>query len=140
MADPIFFERRNPVARELAPARLRSSRSSANTACLNKRDSWFWGCSAAQREQAPSPQRQRSGPMARALEPASFASNSAARTGRRFVLCLPLETPLMPVRHWQAVLLTLVVLCGLGGCSGNYKYNDNTYRPLGDPQAVNRGK
>jgi len=48
--------------------------------------------------------------------------------------------PLMPVRHWQAVLLTFVVLCGLGGCSGNYKYNDNTYRPLGDPQAVNRGK
>lgn len=48
--------------------------------------------------------------------------------------------PLMPVRDWQAVLLALVVLCGLGGCSGNYKYNDNTYRPLGDPQAVNRGK
>ncbi|AHF67723.1 MULTISPECIES: hypothetical protein [Pseudomonas] len=46
----------------------------------------------------------------------------------------------MSVRHWQAFLLTLVVLCGLGGCSGNYKFNDNTYRPLGDPQAVNRGK
>ncbi|MDA8486379.1 type VI secretion protein [Pseudomonas resinovorans] len=45
----------------------------------------------------------------------------------------------MPVRHWQAALLTLVVLCGLGGCSGNYKFNDSTYRPLGDPQAVNRG-
>ncbi|ABA77319.1 conserved hypothetical protein [Pseudomonas fluorescens Pf0-1] len=48
--------------------------------------------------------------------------------------------PLMSVRHWHAVLLTLVVLCGLGGCSGNYKFNDNDYRPLGDPQAVNRGK
>ncbi|KII37588.1 type VI secretion protein [Pseudomonas sp. 43A] len=46
----------------------------------------------------------------------------------------------MSVRHWQAALLTLVVLCGLGGCSGNYKFNDNDYRPLGDPQAVNRGK
>ena len=46
----------------------------------------------------------------------------------------------MSVCHWQAVFLTAVVLCGLGGCSGNYKDNDNTYRPLGDPQAVNRGK
>lgn len=46
----------------------------------------------------------------------------------------------MPVSHRRAVLLTLVVLCGLGGCSGNYKFNDDTYRPLGDPQAVNRGK
>jgi hypothetical protein len=48
--------------------------------------------------------------------------------------------PQMPVRCWQAFLLTLVVLFGLGGCSGNYKHDDNTYRPLGDPQAVNRGK
>ena len=46
----------------------------------------------------------------------------------------------MPTRYWQAALLTLVVLSGLGGCNANYKYNDNTYRPLGDPQAVNRGK
>ncbi|WP_207865408.1 type VI secretion protein [Pseudomonas sp. 58(2021)] len=46
----------------------------------------------------------------------------------------------MSVRHWHTVLLTLVVLCGLGGCSGNYKFNDNDYRPLGDPQAANRGK
>ncbi|WP_442107736.1 type VI secretion protein [Pseudomonas sp. NUPR-001] len=43
----------------------------------------------------------------------------------------------MPVRHWLVALLALIVL---GGCSGNYKFNDNTYRPLGDPQAVNRGK
>jgi hypothetical protein len=47
---------------------------------------------------------------------------------------------LMSLRHWSAVLLALVVLSGLGGCGGNYKFNDNTYRPLGDPQAVNRGK
>ncbi|WP_419712600.1 type VI secretion protein [Pseudomonas sp. NFX224] len=46
----------------------------------------------------------------------------------------------MPVRYWQAALLALVVLCGVVGCGGNYKFNDNTYRPLGDPQAVNRGK
>jgi hypothetical protein len=54
--------------------------------------------------------------------------------------CLRLETPLMPVRHWQAVLLALVVVCGVSGCNSNYKFNDNVYRPLGDPQAVNRGK
>ena len=46
----------------------------------------------------------------------------------------------MSIRHRQAVFLAIAVLCGLCGCSGNYKYNDNTYRPLGDPQAVNRGK
>lgn len=46
----------------------------------------------------------------------------------------------MPVRHWQAALLALIVLSGLSGCGGNYKFNDNTYRPLGDPQVVNRGK
>ena len=46
----------------------------------------------------------------------------------------------MPVRYWYTVLLFLVVLYGLSGCSGNYKFNDNAYRPLGDPQAVNRGK
>ncbi len=51
-----------------------------------------------------------------------------------------LGAPLMPVRHRHTVLLTLLVLCGLGGCSGNYKFNDDTYRPLGDPQAVSRGK
>ena len=66
------------------------------------------------------------------------ATNRLNRRGWRFVL--PLEIALMCIRHWQTVLLTLVVLCGLGGCSGNYKFNDNTYRPLGDPQSVNRGK
>ena len=50
----------------------------------------------------------------------------------------PLETPPMTARPWFAVLLTLAVLCG--GCSANFKFNDNSYRPLGDPQAVNRGK
>jgi hypothetical protein len=51
-----------------------------------------------------------------------------------------LEIFSMPVYSRQTVLLTLVVLLGLGGCSGNYKFNDSGYRPLGDPQAVNRGK
>ena len=46
----------------------------------------------------------------------------------------------MSVRQWPALLLALIVLSGLGGCSGNYKFNDDTYRPLGDPQAANRGK
>ncbi|MES2869348.1 MAG: type VI secretion protein [Pseudomonadota bacterium] len=46
----------------------------------------------------------------------------------------------MTVRHWPAVVLALAVLCSAGGCSGNYKFNDSSYRPLGDPQAVNRGK
>lgn len=46
----------------------------------------------------------------------------------------------MPVRNWPVVLLALVVVSGVGGCGGNYKFNDNTYRPLGDPHAVNRGQ
>lgn len=46
---------------------------------------------------------------------------------------------LMSARHRQAVLLTLLLLSGLSGCAGNYKFNDNLYRPLGDPQAANRG-
>ncbi|MEB0027940.1 type VI secretion protein [Pseudomonas sp. MH9.2] len=46
----------------------------------------------------------------------------------------------MSVRHWSAVLLALLVSSALGGCSGNYKFNDDTYRPLGDPHVVNRGK
>lgn len=46
----------------------------------------------------------------------------------------------MSVYSRQTALLTLAVLLGLGGCSGNYKFNDSSYRPLGDPQAANRGK
>ncbi len=67
------------------------------------------------------------------------ASECDTQTGRRLALSTVGDS-LMPVRYRPAVVLTLVLLCGLGGCSGNYKYNDNTYRPLGDPQAVNRGK
>lgn len=45
----------------------------------------------------------------------------------------------MPVLPWQAVLSTCVLFIVLGGCSGNYTFNDSDYRPLGDPEAVNRG-
>lgn len=46
----------------------------------------------------------------------------------------------MPVRPWQIAALLLALVLGLSACTGNYKFNDNEYRPLGDPQAVNRGK
>jgi len=36
-----------------------------------------------------------------------------------------------------ATLLALALY--LTGCSGNYKFSDDQYRPLGDPQAVQRG-
>lgn len=39
-------------------------------------------------------------------------------------------------RHTLA-LLTLA-LC-LTACTGNYKFSDDEYRPLGDPQAEKRG-
>jgi PBP1b-binding outer membrane lipoprotein LpoB len=35
-------------------------------------------------------------------------------------------------------LLTLAIF--LAGCSGNYKFNDDEYRPLGDPQAAKRSQ
>jgi outer membrane lipoprotein SlyB len=35
--------------------------------------------------------------------------------------------------------LALALLSALTGCSGNYKYSDDAYRPLGDPQAETRG-
>ena len=40
-------------------------------------------------------------------------------------------------RLYPAALLALA-LC-LAGCSGNYKFNDADYRPLGDPHVENRG-
>lgn len=43
----------------------------------------------------------------------------------------------MSLPSWRATLLALVVMTCLAGCSGNYKYNDKDYRPLGDPQTVN---
>ncbi|WP_248803771.1 type VI secretion protein [Pseudomonas sp. MWU13-2100] len=46
----------------------------------------------------------------------------------------------MPVRPWHAAVLVLALVLGVSACTSNYKFNDNEYRPLGDPQAVNRGK
>src|SRR5471030_183339 len=53
---PQIRGQREPVARELAPARLRSSLKPSCVVCLAKFDCRFWGCCAARREQAPSPQ------------------------------------------------------------------------------------
>ncbi|MBB4866928.1 hypothetical protein HNP46_005836 [Pseudomonas nitritireducens] len=44
----------------------------------------------------------------------------------------------MPPLRWRAVLLALATSLALGACSGNYKFNDKDYRPLGEPQTVNR--
>ena len=35
-------------------------------------------------------------------------------------------------------LVLFAVSLALVGCSGNYKFNDDKYRPLGDPQAPAR--
>lgn len=35
-------------------------------------------------------------------------------------------------------LVLLAASLALAGCSGNYKFNDDDYRPLGDPQASAR--
>lgn len=43
----------------------------------------------------------------------------------------------MKERYYTLALLALA-LC-LAGCSGNYKFSDDEYRPLGDPQAETRG-
>ena len=45
----------------------------------------------------------------------------------------------MPLLRWSAALLALATLLALGGCSGNYKFDNKDYRPLGEPQTVNRG-
>lgn len=47
---------------------------------------------------------------------------------------------LRSARSWRAVALCLLLLPGLVGCSGHYRFSDNDYRPLGEPMAVNRGK
>ncbi len=35
-------------------------------------------------------------------------------------------------------LVLFAASLALAGCSGNYKFNDDEYRPLGDPQASSR--
>ena len=44
----------------------------------------------------------------------------------------------MPQRFRSAALLVLLIC--LAGCAGNYTSSDSDYRPLGDPQAEQRGK
>nr|WP_314874001.1 type VI secretion protein [uncultured Pseudomonas sp.] len=44
----------------------------------------------------------------------------------------------MPSRPW--LLASGLVLLGLAGCNGNYKFSDDQYRPLGEPQVVNRSR
>ena len=41
-------------------------------------------------------------------------------------------------RYCRATLLALLTAFALAGCAGNYKFDDDSYRPLGDPQALNR--
>ena len=88
----------SPVARGFIPDRLRSSRSPVDTVSLKDRAGRFWGRCAPQRGQVPSPQEIvappwiGSEPRSRAPQTNKFANNGAARKGRRFVLCLPLET------------------------------------------------
>ena len=37
------------------------------------------------------------------------------------------------------LLFLLVLAIVLAGCTGNYKFSDDEYRPLGEPQAQTRG-
>lgn len=41
-------------------------------------------------------------------------------------------------RYTATAALLALVLC-LTGCTGNYKFSDDQYRPLGEPQAAQRG-
>jgi hypothetical protein len=41
-------------------------------------------------------------------------------------------------RYAATAALLALTLC-LTACSGNYKFSDDEYRPLGEPQAVKRG-
>lgn len=50
-----------------------------------------------------------------------------------------LENSLMSVRFRQVLLVFLIAAFGLSGCAGHYKFSDDEYRALGDPQPLNRG-
>ena len=45
----------------------------------------------------------------------------------------------MQKRYYSTVTLLALALLALTGCTGNYKFSDDQYRPLGEPQAVKRG-
>ena len=40
----------------------------------------------------------------------------------------------------RCFLPLLLLLLSLSGCTGNYVFSDAQYRPLGDPQSLNRGQ
>ncbi|GFM79999.1 hypothetical protein PSCICO_00500 [Pseudomonas cichorii] len=46
----------------------------------------------------------------------------------------------MSVRYWLPAVSVLVVIAFLAGCTGHFKFDDDEYRPLGDPDSLNRGK
>ncbi len=46
----------------------------------------------------------------------------------------------MPSHPWCSAAWLFALLLGLTACTGNYKFNDDQYRPLGEPQAINRGR
>tara|TARA_R110002020_G_scaffold120894_6_gene275232 strand:- start:2172 stop:2384 length:213 start_codon:yes stop_codon:yes gene_type:complete len=70
--------------------------------------------------------------MPRHTDPALFAQESSITPPEKE------EVPMITRRYWPAALLLLVV--SLSACSGNHKFNDGEYRPLGDPQSVKRGE
>lgn len=37
-------------------------------------------------------------------------------------------------RHWRVTLLALVTAFALAGCGGNYKFDDDSYRPWETPR------
>ena len=43
------------------------------------------------------------------------------------------------MHRYRATAASLILALALTGCTGNYKYSDDQYRPLGEPQAVKRG-
>jgi hypothetical protein len=43
----------------------------------------------------------------------------------------------MHIKRYYPIALLTLALC-LTACSGNYKFSDDDYRPLGDPQAETR--
>jgi hypothetical protein len=42
--------------------------------------------------------------------------------------------------HTRYLPALLALALALSGCSGNYTWSDDQYRPLGEPQAAQRGK
>jgi len=59
---------------------------------------------------------------------------------RRSLLLFPHGEFLMPSHPWCSAAWLFALLLGLTACTGNYKFNDDQYRPLGEPQAINRGR